>query len=125
MKKFLLTFFIAFVSLMTYAQVDTLKLIPGKEIMYELQIDTVKYDYLKKVAWFAGFPEVEATFQEGKKTVCATLIKEDDIITLNGKSYLYLKSIPKDWFEIATWEGAPHPRTITLFYGIDFRLSLL
>ena len=56
MKKFLLTFFIAFVSLMTYAQVDTLKLIPGKEIMYELQIDTVKYDYLKKVAWFAGFP---------------------------------------------------------------------
>lgn len=117
MKKFLLTFFIAFVSLMTYAQVDTLKLIPGKEIMYELQIDTVKYDYLKKVAWFAGFPEVEATFQEGKKTICATLIKEDDIITLNGKSYLYLKSIPKDWFEVATWEGAPHPRTITLFYG--------
>lgn len=122
MKKFLLTFFIAFVSLMTYAQVDTLKLIPGKEIMYELQIDTVKYDYLKKVAWFAGFPEVEATFQEGKKTVCATLIKEDDIITLNGKSYLYLKSIPKDWFEVAKL----HIQELLLYFmDIDFRLSLL
>lgn len=38
MKKFLLIFFIAFVSLMTYAQVDTLKLIPGKEIMYNCKL---------------------------------------------------------------------------------------
>lgn len=32
MKKFLLIFFIAFVSLMTYAQVDTLKLILERKL---------------------------------------------------------------------------------------------
>lgn len=111
-----------FMTAMSYAQVDTVKFIPGKEGVYELKVDTVKYPYLagKEVSWFAGFPEVTTTFNPTSKpeikTVCATPISKDQITTIKGHSFLHLDAVPTDWFAQATFEGAPHPRTITIFY---------
>lgn len=124
MKKVLLTFLAAFMAVVAYAQVDTVKFIPGKEGIYELKVDTVKYPYLadKEVSWFAGFPEVTTTFnpKDGsasvEKTVCATPISKDQITTIKGRSFMHLDKVPVDWFAQATFEGAPHPRTITIFY---------
>lgn len=85
MKKFLLTFFIAFMSVLSYAQVDTVYVKPNDPINFELVVDTAKYPFLKgledKVVWEKNGGEIPGEY----------------IKVLNGKKYLDVEKA--DWHQ--------------------------
>jgi hypothetical protein len=58
MKKFLLTFLIAFMATISYAQVDTMYVKPGDKLNFELKVNTDKYPVLvgleDQVQWYFG-----------------------------------------------------------------------
>lgn len=118
MKKFLLTLFAVCMTAMTYAQ-ETVYLTPGETGNYELQVDTVKYPYLKDVPmnWYIGFEEMTVSFgNAGNKTVNARKVEPSEIITINGKKFLHTEKVGSDWFG-QPFEGAPVVRTLKLFYA--------
>lgn len=115
MKKFLLTLFAVCMTAMTYAQ-ETVYFTPGETGNYELQVDTVKYPYLKDVPvnWYVGFDEV--TFGNSEIVVNARKVQSSEIITIDGKKLLHTEKVGNDWFGMP-YEGAPVVRTLKLFYA--------
>lgn len=123
MKKYLLILFSCFVTAISFAasKIDTLYFKAGDAGNALLQVDTVKYPYLKgheaDVTWMVGFEEVTATFNPidespaVKETVCSMKIPSEAIVTLDGKKYLHNENIGDTWYP-----GVTDMRTITVFY---------
>ena len=73
----------------SYAQVDTVYFVPGQVGDYKIEVDTVKYPYLKdvNVNWYCGFEDLEVDFQDqGKHVVCAQKVPKESIITMEDGS---------------------------------------